>query len=102
MPQLTRKRVNDRPATWHVHYAGVRVGVIVERSGIGSRRRTMARWVNKHDSDNLKSMNHRGIEYTIVQGIGRDTWRWTVLLGNNIYKSGQAMGKPEAVGNATR
>jgi hypothetical protein len=34
MPTLTRKRVNDRPATWHVHYAGVRVGVIVERSGV--------------------------------------------------------------------
>ena len=34
MPTLTRKRVNDRPVTWHVHYAGVRVGVIVERSGI--------------------------------------------------------------------
>jgi hypothetical protein len=33
MPILTRKCVNDRPVTWHVHYAGVRVGVIVERSG---------------------------------------------------------------------
>jgi hypothetical protein len=33
MPTLTRKRVNDRPETWYVHYAGVRVGVIVERSG---------------------------------------------------------------------
>src|ERR1017187_4267612 len=33
MPALTRKCVNDRPETWHVHYAGVRVGVIVERSG---------------------------------------------------------------------
>jgi hypothetical protein len=33
MSVLTRKRVNDRPATWHVHYAGVRVGVIVARSG---------------------------------------------------------------------
>ena len=33
MPALTRKRVNDRPVTWHVDYAGVRVGVIVERSG---------------------------------------------------------------------
>jgi hypothetical protein len=28
MPQLTRKRVNDRPETWYVHYADVRVGVI--------------------------------------------------------------------------
>ena len=33
MPQLTRKRVNDRPEIWHVCYSGVRVGVIVERSG---------------------------------------------------------------------
>jgi hypothetical protein len=33
MPTLTRKRVIDRPETWHIHYAGVRVGVIVERSG---------------------------------------------------------------------
>jgi hypothetical protein len=33
MPVLTRKRVNDQPETWHIHYAGVRVGVIVERSG---------------------------------------------------------------------
>ena len=62
----------------------------------------MARWDNKHDSDNLKGMDHRGIEYTIVQGIGRDTWRWTVSLGNNISKSGQAIGKPEAVVQATR
>jgi hypothetical protein len=33
---LTRKCVNDRPMTWHVHYAGVRVGVIVERSGVAN------------------------------------------------------------------
>ena len=47
-------------------------------------------------------MDHRGIEYTLVQGIERDTWRWTVSLGNNISKSGQAIGKPEAVAQATR
>jgi hypothetical protein len=33
MPALTRKRVNNRPVTWHIRYAGVRVGVICERSG---------------------------------------------------------------------
>jgi hypothetical protein len=36
MPALTRKRANDRPLTWHVHYAGVRVGMIVERSGVAN------------------------------------------------------------------
>jgi hypothetical protein len=58
----------------------------------------MARWDNKHDSDNLKGMEYRGVEYTIVQG----TWKWTVSLGKNISKSGQAIGKPEAVAQATR
>jgi hypothetical protein len=33
MPALTRKRVNHRPERWYVQYAGVRVGVIHERSG---------------------------------------------------------------------
>ena len=28
MPAFTRKRVDDRPVTWHVHYAGVRVGLM--------------------------------------------------------------------------
>jgi hypothetical protein len=36
MPALTRKRVNDRPERWHIHYAGVRVGMIVERSGVAN------------------------------------------------------------------
>jgi hypothetical protein len=34
MPTLTRKRVNDRPERWHIHFADVRVGLIPERSGI--------------------------------------------------------------------
>ena len=36
MPALTRKRVNHRPENWHVHYAGVRVGMFFERSGIAN------------------------------------------------------------------
>jgi hypothetical protein len=34
MPPLTRKRVNEQPESWHIHFAGVRVGAIAERSGI--------------------------------------------------------------------
>jgi hypothetical protein len=44
MAALTRKRVNDRPATWHVHYAGVRVGVIVERSGVAGAAEPWWEW----------------------------------------------------------
>jgi hypothetical protein len=62
----------------------------------------MARWDNKYDSDNLKGMEYRGVEYTIVQGIERGTWRWTVSLGNSVSKSGKVIGKPEAVAQATR
>jgi hypothetical protein len=36
VPNLTRKRVNNSPETWHIHYAGVSVGVIAERSGAPS------------------------------------------------------------------
>jgi len=36
MPALTRKHVSDWPETWHIHYAGVRVGMILERSGIAN------------------------------------------------------------------
>jgi len=36
MPTLTRKRVHERPVTWHIHFAGVRVGMIADRSGVGS------------------------------------------------------------------
>ena len=38
MPTLTRKRVNDRPETWHIRYAGVSVGMILERSGVAKAR----------------------------------------------------------------
>jgi hypothetical protein len=41
MPALTRKRVYKRPETWHVHYAGVCVGVICERWGAPP---TSAQW----------------------------------------------------------
>jgi len=35
MSELSRRRVNDQPESWHIHYAGgVRVGAIAERSGI--------------------------------------------------------------------
>ena len=47
-------------------------------------------------------MEYRGLEYTIVQGIERGTWRWTVWLGDNISKSGQALGKENALAKATR
>ena len=36
MAALTRKRVNHRPVTWCIDCAGVRVGMIVERSGIAN------------------------------------------------------------------
>jgi len=37
---LTRKRVNDRPESWHIHFAGVRVGRdcrALRRAGVDGR-----------------------------------------------------------------
>ena len=50
----------------------------------------------------LVGMEHRGIEYTVVQGVERGTWCWTVSLGNNISKSGKTVGRSEAMARATQ
>jgi hypothetical protein len=31
-------------------------------------------------------MKHRGVEYTIVQGIGRHIWKWSVASTQTIRK----------------
>jgi hypothetical protein len=33
MPKLTRRSASEQPNCWHIHYDGVRVGVIARRSG---------------------------------------------------------------------
>jgi hypothetical protein len=33
VPTLSRKQINEQPERWHIHYAGVRVGLIQQRSG---------------------------------------------------------------------
>jgi hypothetical protein len=35
-------------------------------------------------------MEYRGKKYSIVQGIGRASWKWTVDLDENTVKSGSA------------
>lgn len=43
-------------------------------------------------------MEYRGVEYTVVQGIERGIWKWTVLLGEpKIIKVGQAKSRRDAV-----
>ena len=44
-------------------------------------------------------MEYRGIEYSIVQGIERGTWKWTVA-SPTINKSGKARSKSEAAEEA--
>ena len=47
-------------------------------------------------------MKYRHIEYSIVQGIGRNVWKWTVTFEEHRTKTGQAMTKADAVSNAER
>ena len=41
-------------------------------------------------------MEYRGKQYTIVQGIGPDSRRWTVHLDEKTIKSGQATSRSAA------
>jgi predicted ATPase len=47
-------------------------------------------------------MKYRDVEYTIVQGLGRQIWKWSVKLDANRSAAGHAMTKAEAVSQAER
>jgi hypothetical protein len=61
----------------------------------------MARWEKKHDSNNLESMEYRGIEYTLVQGIKPGVWEWTASAANLLIM-GKAPSRPAAVAAVER
>ena len=42
-------------------------------------------------------MEYRGVEYSVVQGVERGKWVWSLALDTNIKKSGQVGSKPAAV-----
>ena len=46
-------------------------------------------------------MKYRDIEYTVVQGLGRQLWKWGFALEANAV-TGQAATKAEAVAEAER
>jgi len=47
-------------------------------------------------------MKYPGIEYTVVQGLGRQVWKWSVSLETGVPVKGQAAIKAEAVAEAER
>jgi hypothetical protein len=47
-------------------------------------------------------MTYRDTEYTVVQGIGRNVWKWSVTFDAHRSATGQEMTKAEAVSKAER
>src|SRR5713226_2762607 len=47
-------------------------------------------------------MKYRGVEYTVVQGIGRHVWKWSVSLDTGVSVGGRTAIKSEAVAEAER
>src|SRR6266852_3786717 len=50
----------------------------------------------------LNGMKYRDVEYSIVQGVERGKWMWSLSLDTNVKTSGQANNKPAAVIAAER
>jgi hypothetical protein len=48
------------------------------------------------------SMEHRGVEYALIQGLGRQVWKWSVSLDGDRSATGQAATKAEAAAQAER
>jgi hypothetical protein len=47
-------------------------------------------------------MKHRDVEYSVVQGIGRHIWKWSVTFDADHQAAGQATTKAEAISKAER
>ena len=47
------------------------------------------------------ALKYRDVEYTVVQGLGRQSWRWGFVLEGTAV-TGQAATKAEAVAEAER
>ena len=47
-------------------------------------------------------MKHRGVDYTVVQGIGQHVWKWSLSLDASPLKTGQAATKAQALSEAER
>ena len=45
-------------------------------------------------------MDYRGKHYTIVQGNGPDSWKWTVQLDDKTVTSGEAKSRAAATNSA--
>jgi hypothetical protein len=48
------------------------------------------------------TMRYREVELSVVQGIGRQLWKWSVSFDSNHSATGQAATKREAVAEAER
>jgi len=47
-------------------------------------------------------LKHRDVEYAVVQGLGRQLWKWAFVLEAKAVLTGQAATKAEAVAEAER
>jgi hypothetical protein len=52
---------------------------------------------NPNSAGITNAMEYRGVEYSVVQGVERGKWVWSLSLDTNIKKSGQVGSKPTAV-----
>jgi hypothetical protein len=50
----------------------------------------------------FNDMEYRGIEYTVVQSVGRQVWKWSVSFETDVSARGQPAIKSEAVAEAER
>jgi hypothetical protein len=68
-------------------------------SGDNCAERVKVHWAE--DESGWTRMKYRGIEYTVVQGIARQVWKWSVSVADLVI-TGRAATPSDAVTNAER
>ena len=84
---------------------GLPSSAIVSGSPSGTMKRRMANLARPRPAQRwgrfLSAMRHRDIEYTVVQGIGGQLWKWAVSF-ESIDLRGQGATKSEAIAERAR
>jgi hypothetical protein len=99
--------VRDGPRLGPLRPPGVRTCVPKKRRNnekpAGLNRVVLIVWIERNNEGHSDStdMKYRDIEYTVVQGLGRQLWKWGFALDTKAV-TGQAATKAEAVAEAER
>jgi len=87
----------NAPSRWAAHGA-----ITASLAAAGNAARNRDPRQPRDPTGSEVSLKYRGVEYSVVQGIGRHIWKWSVAFDADRSEAGRAATKAEAISEAER